>query len=265
MDVHGCPACPHHDVQGPAISASANVFINAIPALRIADIGMHMACCGSNMWKITGASAQVFVNGSPIVRLGDPTLHCGGIGKMIEASGNVVDGSPMALKGVFGPLPAQPPLPLNQVMVYPSEEPVCISPNAEMIGAVPAVGLPTSGGPQIYDEQAAEAAREANLPHAEAGPPPAVALAEARRTAAQREFLGLPPQPGAQDDVSAAKARLEAAKTALEAIHTGAEGYSQAKEAAQEAYNQALSSYQVAQAYAGAPGATEGDGEEEAP
>src|SRR5262252_969818 len=111
IDVHGCPACPHHNVQGPAISASSNVFINGLPALRIDDIGMHSACCGSNLWKVIGASSAVLVNGSQIVRKGDPTLHCGGVGKMIEASGNVVDGSAIANKGVFGPLPAPPPLP----------------------------------------------------------------------------------------------------------------------------------------------------------
>jgi hypothetical protein len=105
IDVHGCPACPHPNVQGPSIVASANVFINGAPGLRISDMGIHTACCGPNMWKITGASGQVFLNGAQLVRQGDPTLHCGGPGKMIECSGNVSDGSPMVAAGAPGANP----------------------------------------------------------------------------------------------------------------------------------------------------------------
>jgi uncharacterized Zn-binding protein involved in type VI secretion len=104
VDVHGCPACPHPSVQGPSIVASANVFINGAAGLRINDMGIHTACCGPNMWKITGASGQVFLNGAQLVRQGDPTLHCGGPGQMIEASGNVHDGSPM-ITGMAGANP----------------------------------------------------------------------------------------------------------------------------------------------------------------
>jgi len=56
------------------------------------------------MWEITGASGQVFLNGAQLVRQGDPTKHCGGPGFMIEASGNVQDGSPM-VKGMVGANP----------------------------------------------------------------------------------------------------------------------------------------------------------------
>jgi uncharacterized Zn-binding protein involved in type VI secretion len=105
IDAHGCPACPHPNVQGPSIVASANVFINGMPGLRINDMGIHSACCGANMWMITGASGQVFLNGAQLVRQGDPTLHCGGPGQMIEASGNVHDGSPMVAAGQAGKSP----------------------------------------------------------------------------------------------------------------------------------------------------------------
>ena len=104
IDVHGCPACPHPDVQGPSVAASSNVFINGAPGLRISDLGIHTACCGTNMWMITGASGQVFLNGAQLVRKGDPTLHCGGPGEMIDASGNVHDGSP-TVKGMAGANP----------------------------------------------------------------------------------------------------------------------------------------------------------------
>lgn len=93
LDTHGCPACPHPDAQGPAITASNNVKVNGAGALREGDLGMHAACCGENTWKVEKGSSKVIVNGQPLVRRGDPTVHCGGKGKMIDASGNVVDGS----------------------------------------------------------------------------------------------------------------------------------------------------------------------------
>ena len=93
IDTHGCPACLHTNVQGPAITASPNVFVNGAPALRIGDGGIHAACCFTNTWKVIQGSGQVFVNGQALVRKGDTTLHCGGIGKMIDASENVIDAS----------------------------------------------------------------------------------------------------------------------------------------------------------------------------
>lgn len=111
IDTHGCPACPHPQVQGPSIVASSNVFINGAPGLRINDLGIHAACCGPNLWKITGASGQVFLNGAQLVRQGDPTRHCGGVGQMIEASGNVSDGSPM----MAGPAGAAPITSFGQI------------------------------------------------------------------------------------------------------------------------------------------------------
>ena len=102
LDTHNCAHCPHHNVIGPAISASSNVYINGMPALRQGDIGMHAACCGTNMWKVLSASGQVFINGSAMVRKGDPTQHCGGMGEMMEASANVSDNSPLTHGGPFG-------------------------------------------------------------------------------------------------------------------------------------------------------------------
>jgi len=92
-DTHGCPACPHPCI-GPATAGSGDVLINGKPALRMGDTGIHAACCGPNTWECIEASAGVVVNGQPLVRKGDKTLHCGAtLGEMIEASGDVSDGS----------------------------------------------------------------------------------------------------------------------------------------------------------------------------
>ena len=90
-DAHGCPSCPHPGV-GPAVSGSADVLVNGRPALRVDDKGMHAACCGSNMWTATHGSGTVFINGKPAFRTNDATQHCGGSGKLIEGSPDVVVG-----------------------------------------------------------------------------------------------------------------------------------------------------------------------------
>lgn len=90
-DAHGCPGCPHPGV-GPAISGSANVNVNGRPALRQDDTGMHAACCGPNMWRAAQGSATVFINGKPAHRVGDATSHCGGNGKLIDGSQDVLVG-----------------------------------------------------------------------------------------------------------------------------------------------------------------------------
>jgi uncharacterized Zn-binding protein involved in type VI secretion len=233
--------CPHHNVIGPAISASSNVFINGSPALRVDDIGMHATCCGTNMWKITQASAQVFVNNSQVVRQGDPTLHCGGIGKMVEASANVSDGSPLMMKpgSPFGAI-VGPPLPLNQVMVYPDQEPECVSPQNRG-GAVQTPDLPTSGGPQVYNANAAEARRAANTPHLEPGPSKEEQAAGEKRLAANYWLAGNEP---AYKEHHEAAVRLsgeekieqkkEALKKLLEAAKEGGEGVRDRHEARDE-------------------------------
>jgi uncharacterized Zn-binding protein involved in type VI secretion len=91
QDAHGCPGCPHPGV-GPAIAGSTDVFINGMPALRVDDVGIHAVCCGPNMWSAQAGSATVFINGKAAFRKDDPTRHCGGSGKLIEASTNVVIG-----------------------------------------------------------------------------------------------------------------------------------------------------------------------------
>ena len=90
-DAHGCPACPHTCV-GPAIMGSPNVNVNSRPALRVTDPGVHAACCGPNMWKASAGSGTVFINNLAAHRLGDADQHCGGVGKMIEGSNNVITG-----------------------------------------------------------------------------------------------------------------------------------------------------------------------------
>ncbi|MBC7975947.1 MAG: PAAR domain-containing protein, partial [Myxococcales bacterium] len=104
LDAHGCPACPH-PVIGPAVTGSATVNVNKLPALRCEDTGIHMACCGLNTWQVFKGSSTVFINGKRAHRQGDDTKHCGGMGKLIEGSPNVmVGGSPTACS-------AQPPAP----------------------------------------------------------------------------------------------------------------------------------------------------------
>lgn len=202
MDTHGAVCCPHPAVTGPAISGSSDVNINGKPALRIEDIGLHMSCCGSNVWKVMKASGQVFINGSQMVRKGDPTQHCGGNGKMIEASGNVVDNSPLLGSPILGQsvtaraLHILPPLPLNQVLVFPGEEPFC--------DARAPPGLPVSGSPQVYDEGAAREAAGMRAFRNALKPPPL--------SAAEREQIANTPHvnPGPTPEESAAAWRERA-------------------------------------------------------
>ena len=91
LDVHGKTCCPHN-VTGPAVTGSPNVFINGKPALRVGDRGTHTLCCGPNNWRCVKGSATVYVNGKPLVHKGDMTLHCGGLGRMIDGSSDVFAG-----------------------------------------------------------------------------------------------------------------------------------------------------------------------------
>ena len=90
-DSHGCPACPHPAI-GPAIAGSSDVMVNGLPALRQGDNGIHAACCGPNTWSAQGGSGTVKINGKGAHRLGDADQHCGGMGKLIEGSANVIVG-----------------------------------------------------------------------------------------------------------------------------------------------------------------------------
>lgn len=87
-DAHGCPACPHPGF-GPAVNGSPDVMINKLPAVRLGDPGVHMACCGANQWKVAKGSSTVYVNNKPLARMGDKTTHCGGSGSLINGSPNV--------------------------------------------------------------------------------------------------------------------------------------------------------------------------------
>jgi uncharacterized Zn-binding protein involved in type VI secretion len=90
-DSHGKNCCPHN-VTGPAVQGSPDVIVNGNPVLRIGDPGVHAACCGSNTWACAEGSSTVMINGIPLVRLGDATSHCGGTGKMVAASPDVIAG-----------------------------------------------------------------------------------------------------------------------------------------------------------------------------
>jgi uncharacterized Zn-binding protein involved in type VI secretion len=90
-DSHGCPACPHPCI-GPATAGSPDVNVNGKPALRVGDPGVHAACCGPNTWKADAGSGTVKINAKAAHRLGDADKHCGGSGKMVEGSPNVITG-----------------------------------------------------------------------------------------------------------------------------------------------------------------------------
>jgi uncharacterized Zn-binding protein involved in type VI secretion len=91
VDAHGCPGCPHN-CTGPAIIGSPNVLVNNRPAIRVGDMGIHAVCCNGNIWTAKAGSATVFINNMKAHRKGDMDQHCGGIGQMIEGSGNVMTG-----------------------------------------------------------------------------------------------------------------------------------------------------------------------------
>jgi len=90
-DSHGCPGCAHTCV-GPAITGSEDVLVNGLPAVRVTDEGIHSSCCGDNSWIATEGSASVIFNGLQAHRKTDETTHCGGMGKTIEGSDNVIVG-----------------------------------------------------------------------------------------------------------------------------------------------------------------------------
>ncbi len=90
-DAHGCPGCPHN-VQGPAVTGSHSVFVNNKPALRVTDTGLHAPCCGPNIWQAAMGSCTVFIDYLPAHRKGDLDVHCGGVGKLIDGSPDVIVG-----------------------------------------------------------------------------------------------------------------------------------------------------------------------------
>lgn len=114
-DGHGCPSCPHH-VTGQATTGSDDVLINSRPALRVGDTGSHSKCCGLNEWVAIDGSKSVLINDREVCRKGDSTEHCGGNGRMIEGSVNVIvgdwsgSGNVKNNEGWIGLIPALTPL-----------------------------------------------------------------------------------------------------------------------------------------------------------
>ena len=92
VDAHGCPICPHPNPQGPAIKGSPNVNVDKLPALRVTDKGIHVACCGTNTWTAAAGSGTVMINNLQAHRKGDLDNHCGGVGTMQTGSGTVTTG-----------------------------------------------------------------------------------------------------------------------------------------------------------------------------
>ena len=74
------------------MSGSPDVFVNVLPAARVGDPGMHMACCNSNTFSCKSGSGTVFINGKKAHRKGDDTKHCGGMGSMTTGSSDVITG-----------------------------------------------------------------------------------------------------------------------------------------------------------------------------
>lgn len=91
-DSHGCPCCAH-DAVGPATKGSPDVTINGRAAIRVTDTGVHSACCGPQTWKAVAGAPAVQFNGLPAHRKHDDDEHCGGMGKMIEGSPDVIIGN----------------------------------------------------------------------------------------------------------------------------------------------------------------------------
>lgn len=102
-DSHGSICCAHGCV-GPGTDGSPDVLVNGMPALRLGDPGVHSGCCGDNTWKAVAGSSGVFINGKKAHRKGDATQHCGGSGKLIEGSGDVIVGEKWE-----GEVPKPPP------------------------------------------------------------------------------------------------------------------------------------------------------------
>jgi uncharacterized Zn-binding protein involved in type VI secretion len=91
VDVHNKTCCPHTCV-GPAITGSPNVLVNNLPALRVTDSGIHAACCGPNTWLALQGSTTVLINNLAAHRVFDLDMHCGGPGRMVQGSPNVLVG-----------------------------------------------------------------------------------------------------------------------------------------------------------------------------
>jgi uncharacterized Zn-binding protein involved in type VI secretion len=91
MDTHGRECCPHECI-GPAVTGSPDVIVNNQPALRVDDSGIHALCCGPNTWVAIDGSETVLINNRKAHRLDDLDQHCGGPGRMVDGSPDVLVG-----------------------------------------------------------------------------------------------------------------------------------------------------------------------------
>jgi uncharacterized Zn-binding protein involved in type VI secretion len=79
-DQHGVfPWLIHFTVAGMFTSGSDNVFCNGLPAVRVNDGGIHVACSGPNTFVASSGSPNVFINNRAAVRSSDETIHCGNL------------------------------------------------------------------------------------------------------------------------------------------------------------------------------------------
>ena len=95
LDSHGCTACAHN-VTGPVVQGSSDTIINGQAAGRQGDMGIHGICCGPNKYAVKAGAPTVGINKKPAARMGDPTSHCGGSGRIISGSGDVIIGNSQA-------------------------------------------------------------------------------------------------------------------------------------------------------------------------
>jgi hypothetical protein len=120
------------------------VLVNKRPALRVDDVGIHAACCGTNTWQARTGSETVFIDGRSAHRQTDQTRHCGGNGQLVEGSPNVIVGDTTASPAVA----------------------------ASRSAASPTASSPGGGGPAAGGAPASEPARAAA--EWDPAPPPAI-------------------------------------------------------------------------------------------
>jgi uncharacterized Zn-binding protein involved in type VI secretion len=75
----GHPAGPTYFPPRPAVTGSATVFVDGLPAVRVIDIwAQHTNIISVHPSPGGGGSPTVFVDGLPLMRIGDP-IACGSV------------------------------------------------------------------------------------------------------------------------------------------------------------------------------------------
>jgi uncharacterized Zn-binding protein involved in type VI secretion len=75
----GHPAGPTYFPPRPAVTGSATVFVDGLPAVRVIDIwAPHTNIISVHPSPGGGGSPTVFVDGLPLMRIGDP-IACGSV------------------------------------------------------------------------------------------------------------------------------------------------------------------------------------------